>query len=104
MPTYEYECLECEKRFEVFQRITEKPLSACRFCGGKAKRLIGGGAAVIFKGSGFYITDYRSEGYRKKAKEEKKDSGGPPKDRDADTGGKKKKGTGPGSSEGGKKR
>jgi len=60
VPTYEYQCDECGKRFEKFQSITEEPLDACPDCGGKVRRLLGTGAAVIFKGSGFHATDYRS--------------------------------------------
>jgi len=59
MPTYEYECLDCKDRFEEFQKITDKPLSQCPKCGGKVRRLISGGAGVIFKGKGFYVTDYK---------------------------------------------
>jgi len=59
MPTYEYECDNCKKVFEVFQRITEEPLKSCPKCGKKIKRLIGTGSGVIFKGTGFYSTDYR---------------------------------------------
>ena len=70
MPTYEYECAKCAKIFEVFQRITDKPLSKCPTCKSKVKRLIGTGSGVIFKGSGFYATDYRSEGYKSAAKAE----------------------------------
>lgn len=74
MPTYEYECPVCKKTFEVFQSMRDEPLTKCptKGCRGKVKRLIGTGAGLIFKGSGFYITDYRSEGYKKAAK---KDSG-----------------------------
>jgi putative FmdB family regulatory protein len=69
MPTYEYVCDSCGHRLEKFQSITASPLRKCPACGeNKLKRLIGAGAGVIFKGSGFYETDYRSEGY-KKAKE-----------------------------------
>lgn len=74
MPTYDYKCLECEVKFEKFQGITAPPLEVCPDCGGKVKRLIGAGAGLIFKGSGFYITDYRSEGYKESAKKDKKDS------------------------------
>ena len=68
MPTYDYKCTACEHRFEQFQSMKDKPLRKCPSCGKSAlERLIGTGAAVIFKGSGFYQTDYRSEGYKKAA-------------------------------------
>ncbi|MDD5255154.1 MAG: zinc ribbon domain-containing protein [Candidatus Omnitrophica bacterium] len=59
MPTYEYECPHCGHKFELFQTMTAKPLSKCPKCKKKPKRLIGSGAGIIFKGSGFYATDYR---------------------------------------------
>lgn len=71
MPTYEYECEVCGNKFEVFQNIKDKPIKECPKCKGHVKRLIGAGAGVIFKGSGFYITDYRSESYKKDAKKDK---------------------------------
>jgi putative FmdB family regulatory protein len=71
MPTYEYECEDCHHRFEKFQNITDKPISICPVCGGSTKRLISGGAGLLFKGNGFYITDHRSESYKKKEREEK---------------------------------
>lgn len=71
MPTYEYECESCSHRFEKFQSMTEVPLSSCPSCGGKVRRLIGLGGGILFKGSGFYQTDYRSENYKKKAESEK---------------------------------
>lgn len=75
MPTYEYECDACGHTMEKFQPITEKPLRRCPECKNlKLRRLIGAGAAIIFKGSGFYETDYRSEDYKSKAKQEKADS------------------------------
>jgi putative FmdB family regulatory protein len=71
MPTYEYQCDACGHRFERFQSITAQPLRKCPQCGkSRARRLIGTGAGLIFKGSGFYITDYRSEGYKTAAKAE----------------------------------
>ena len=70
MPTYEYQCKKCKNRFEEFQSITEKPLSRCPKCGGRVERLIGTGAGFLFKGSGFYVTDYRSESYKKAAQAE----------------------------------
>lgn len=59
MPTYEYECKQCKHRFEEFQRITDKPLTQCPKCKGQVRRLISGGAGLIFKGNGFYVTDYK---------------------------------------------
>ncbi|MGC8778476.1 MAG: FmdB family zinc ribbon protein [Candidatus Caldatribacteriaceae bacterium] len=59
MPVYEYECLECGKVFEEFQSFSDKPVSQCPFCKGKVKRLISRGVGLVFKGSGFYCTDYR---------------------------------------------
>ncbi len=59
MPTYDYECKQCHHEFEVFQRISEPPLTVCPECGGPVRRKIGTGAGFIFKGSGFYITDYK---------------------------------------------
>ncbi len=74
MPTYEYICDACQHQFETFQSITADPLVKCPECGKKKlRRLIGTGAAIIFKGSGFYCTDYRSESYRRAAS---KDNGG----------------------------
>ena len=64
MPTYEYECQQCKKRHEAFQSITAKPLTKCPSCGGRLKRLLGSGSGFLFKGGGFYITDYRSKGYQ----------------------------------------
>lgn len=73
MPTYEYKCNACEHRFELFQSMKDSPKRKCPECGKNAlERLIGTGAAVIFKGSGFYQTDYRSESYKKAAEAEKK--------------------------------
>ncbi len=70
MPTYEYECRDCRHRFERFQSITARPVSLCPRCKGKAKRLISSGVGLLFKGSGFYITDYRSSNYKKQAQAE----------------------------------
>ncbi len=88
MPTYEYECIEHGHRFEEFQSMTEPPLEACNVCGGKVRRLIGAGAGFIFKGSGFYQTDYRSESYKKGEKAEKSASSSDGKE--SGTGGVKK--------------
>jgi putative FmdB family regulatory protein len=69
MPTYEYTCEACGHGFEKFQPMSAEPVKKCPACGkNKAKRLIGTGAGLIFKGSGFYITDYRDAGYKDKAK------------------------------------
>jgi putative FmdB family regulatory protein len=71
MPTYEYECSACGHRFEEFQSITAKSVTKCPICKKrKVKRLVSGGAGFIFKGSGFYITDYRSDGYKEAAKKD----------------------------------
>ncbi|MFC1793693.1 FmdB family zinc ribbon protein [Planctomycetota bacterium] len=75
MPTYEYICDKCKYEFERFQSIKARPVRKCPECGKlSVQRLIGAGAGVIFKGSGFYQTDYRSEGYKKAAESEKKSS------------------------------
>ena len=78
MPTYDYECSKCKKTFEVFQSMKDDALTTCpkELCRmktwgkGKVQRCLGTGAGLIFKGSGFYITDYRSEGYKSAAKKE----------------------------------
>ena len=67
MPTYEYVCRKCGHEFEQFQRITDPPLKRCPKCRGAVRRKIGSGASLLFKGSGFYATDYRSESYKKAA-------------------------------------
>ncbi|MEI6033802.1 MAG: FmdB family zinc ribbon protein [Verrucomicrobiae bacterium] len=80
MPTYEYECEKCRKTFDVFQSMKDPVFKTCpeaqcrmrKWGKGKVRRLVGTGAGLIFKGSGFYITDYRSEGYKQS---EKKESG-----------------------------
>lgn len=72
MPTYEYKCPGCARQFEIIQRMSDEPLVECPECNGPVKRLIGAGAGIIFKGSGFYTTDYRSDSYRKGAEAAKK--------------------------------
>ena len=67
MPTYEYRCAECGNEFEKFGRMSDPPVQACPACGAEAQRRISAGAGLLFKGSGFYITDYRGEGYKKAA-------------------------------------
>ena len=72
MPTYDYECQKCGYEFEAFQQMSAEPLKTCPECKGKVQRLIGTGAGLLFKGTGFYETDYRSESYKsgeKKAKD-----------------------------------
>jgi len=87
MPTYDYECRKCGHRFEFFQSITAEPLKKCPECGKRTlRRLIGAGAGIIFKGSGFYVTDYKQSsspgakssgsGSSEKAPSEKKASSG----------------------------
>jgi putative FmdB family regulatory protein len=85
MPTYEYECAKCHKDFELFQSMKDDALKVCpknrcrqkKWGKGRVKRKVGAGAGFIFKGSGFYITDYRSEGYKtSKAKSDSASSGG----------------------------
>lgn len=72
MPTYDYVCDACEHEFELFQSITAEPEKKCPECGKrKLRRLIGAGAGFVFKGSGFYQTDYRSESYKKRAEADK---------------------------------
>ena len=103
MPTYEYECSKCGHEFEAFQSMTAGALKKCPACGKLSlKRLIGTGGAILFKGSGFYATDYRSESYNKAAKADsdkqkgeksdpaKKESSTKKKD-SADSGSKQKK-------------
>ncbi|MCF6148257.1 MAG: zinc ribbon domain-containing protein [Candidatus Kuenenia sp.] len=71
MPTYEYRCSECNHEFELFQSIKSDPVKECPSCGRfSVERIIGMGGAVIFKGSGFYQTDYRSDEYKSRAKKE----------------------------------
>ena len=75
MPTYEYQCDACEHNFDEFQGINDAPLKKCPRCGKqKLRRVFGTGAAVLFKGSGFYQTDYRSESYKAGAKAEQESS------------------------------
>ncbi|MDV5120473.1 MAG: zinc ribbon domain-containing protein [Candidatus Scalindua sp.] len=75
MPTYDYECNACNHTFELFQSITAGHIRKCPECGElKVKRLIGTGSTIIFKGSGFYQTDYRSEEYKSRQKAEKSSS------------------------------
>ncbi len=72
MPTYEYRCKECGHQFEEFQNITAEPIKECPACQGKVERLISGGTGLIFKGSGFYITDYQRNSNGAASSNEKK--------------------------------
>ncbi len=75
MPTYDYVCDACDHEFELFQSFSEPVKTKCPECGKKKlRRLFGTGAAVVFKGSGFYTTDYRSDSYKKAAESDKKSS------------------------------
>lgn len=77
MPTYEYVCEKCGKTFEKFQSMNDPRLTECIFegCGGAVRRKIGRGAGIIFKGGGFYETDYRSDSYKQAAKSESSGGG-----------------------------
>ena len=85
MPTYEYSCSKCDQQFDLFQSITASAIETCpkdqckqkRWGKGKVKRVIGAGAGLIFKGTGFYITDYRSENYKEGAKKDSSASAAP---------------------------
>ena len=88
MPTYDYRCNACNHTFELFQSISEKVIRKCPECGEpRLERLVGAGAAVLFKGSGFYQTDYRSSEYKSKLKAEND----PPKAEKPATKGQEKK-------------
>lgn len=84
MPTYEYRCFDCGHQFEEFQSIVDSPIRVCPKCGGRVERLISGGSGLIFKGSGFYVTDYKRKSDASKSersKEEKKPKTEKPKDK-----------------------
>ena len=88
MPTYEYKCSACGHTFERFQPMSAEPVKRCPQCGkAKVKRLIGTGAGLIFKGSGFYITDHRDAGYKEKAKADAGAGGGGEAKSDSKSGG-----------------
>ncbi|MBN1405927.1 MAG: zinc ribbon domain-containing protein [Candidatus Omnitrophica bacterium] len=74
MPTYEYRCDKCKKTFEVFQSIKAKPINKCPACSSPVRKLISAGGGILFKGSGFYTTDYRSKQYKEKQSKEKSGS------------------------------
>lgn len=95
MPTYEYACGACGHEFEEFQPITARPLRQCPSCRQrKLERLIGTGAGILFKGNGFYETDYRSESYKKAAEAEKKAATGESTDSKGNKSSGKEKGGG----------
>ena len=71
MPTYDYRCRKCGHQFEAFHGINDRTVQKCPKCGGRARKVPSGGGGLIFKGTGFYITDYRSKDYKEKAKQEK---------------------------------
>ena len=83
MPTYDYECSKCGHGFEAFHAISAEPLSECPECGGKVEKQIGAGAGFLFKGSGFYQTDYRSSDYQSAAAADKPRELAPKKDKKA---------------------
>ena len=93
MPTYEYACAKCRQQFEIFQSMKDEPLTTCpkekclrkKWGQGRVKKLMGLGAGLIFKGSGFYITDYRSENYKASAKKESSTGGTEAKGKTADS-------------------
>ena len=76
MPTYDYLCPKCGAEFQEFQKITAKPVAKCPKCGAKAERQLSAGAGLVFKGSGFYLTDYGRNAHRKTAPETKPEGGG----------------------------
>src|SRR5437016_12200554 len=86
MPTYEYQCDACDHNFDEFQPMSAEPLKKCPKCGKKKlRRVFGAGAAVLFRGSGFYETDYRSESYKKAAKADQDAGKGSTPSKDAGT-------------------
>lgn len=78
MPTYDYKCLKCGTRFEVFQKMKDPPVAKCPKCGAKAERQLSGGHGIVFKGSGFYETDYKRAGEKRPEHDGPKDNGKKP--------------------------
>ncbi len=91
MPTYEYECTKCDHTFEKFHSMLAEPVKRCPKCRCKVRKLLGTGAGIIFKGSGFYQTDYRSDSYTKGAKKETESAKAATKPSKSDAGAKKGK-------------
>jgi len=103
MPTYEYQCDHCGHEFELFQQMSDPVKRKCPACGRlKLRRLVGTGAGILFKGNGFYQTDYRSESYKKGMEAEKKASSDNGKKKDEKKGGKKESPAKSGEKSGGK--
>jgi len=92
MPTYDYRCPQCGNDFEKFQKMSDEPVADCPGCGTAAERRLSGGAGLLFKGSGFYITDYRGDSYKKAADADKggSSSGGESKGGESKGGGEAK--------------
>jgi putative FmdB family regulatory protein len=85
MPTYEYECKKCANVFDVFQSFSDEPIKACPKCGGEVRRIINGGAGVIYKGAGFYSTDNSARSSGKKTTGAKTADGANTGEKTADT-------------------
>jgi len=94
MPTYDYRCTKCKHVFELFHSITDDTPRRCPKCKGRAVRVPSGGAGLLFKGSGFYITDYRSKSYKEKARQESGAGGEKKNGGDSKAGGESKGGGG----------
>ena len=75
MPTYNYYCKNCDAHFSYFQRMSDLPISNCEKCNGQVKRVITGGTGLIFKGSGFYLTDYKNKKKKENVKKNQKSKG-----------------------------
>lgn len=90
MPTYIYVCSKCDYSFERFQKMTDKPVKRCPKCKSKVDRQITGGGGILFKGEGFYCTDYRSEQYKEAARKESSPEGKSDSSKGSSTTGKEK--------------
>ncbi|MBA4406844.1 FmdB family transcriptional regulator [bacterium] len=91
MPTYDYKCLDCGHTFEYFQRITEEQLTNCPVCNGHVKRLIGAGSTPIFRGSGFYQTDYKNNSKKSNSNSSEKKNDSATSEKKSDSSGTEKK-------------